>query len=122
MLVATDLHMAGYSGDTVPAMQKRMIDAMQTIPGVEHRGIGDDYPPLVTLALRASNVFKDRRQICGQSNAVAIAIPLRISPGYFHAAGTACLAGRDFSWHDDKKPPRVAVVNRELPQDVRLRS
>ena len=29
MLVDTDLSMAGYSGDQVPAMQKRMIDAMR---------------------------------------------------------------------------------------------
>ena len=34
MMVETDLNMAGYSGDKVPAMQKRMIDAMETIPGV----------------------------------------------------------------------------------------
>jgi FtsX-like permease family len=34
MLVDTDLKMAGYRDDAVPAMQKRMIDAMTTIPGV----------------------------------------------------------------------------------------
>ncbi len=32
-----------------------------------------------------------------------------ISPEYFHAAGTALLAGRTFTWHDDKNAPRVAV-------------
>ena len=35
MLVGADLHMAGYTGDRVPVMQKRMIDAVATIPGVE---------------------------------------------------------------------------------------
>ena len=40
MLVETDLNMAGYSGDKVPAMQRRMIDAMETIPGVDVGGIG----------------------------------------------------------------------------------
>ena len=35
-----------------------------------------------------------------------------ISPEYFQAAGTALLAGRALSWHDDKNSPRVAVVNR----------
>src|SRR6202043_3146582 len=38
MLVDTDLHMAGYRGDKVTEMQKRMIDAMQTIPGVTSVG------------------------------------------------------------------------------------
>ena len=35
MLVDTTLSMAGYSGDRLPAMQRRMIDALQTIPGVK---------------------------------------------------------------------------------------
>ena len=40
MLVETDLAMAGYSGDQVPAMQKRMIDAMAGDSRREARGIG----------------------------------------------------------------------------------
>jgi hypothetical protein len=39
-----DLKMAGYSGDRVPAMQRRMIDAMETISGVESVGLVN-YPP-----------------------------------------------------------------------------
>src|SRR5215472_2744609 len=45
MLVDTDLNMAGYSRDVAPAMQKRMIDAMETIPGVTSVGL-IDVPPL----------------------------------------------------------------------------
>ena len=41
MLVDTDLSMAGYRGDAVPAMQKRMIDAVETIPGVASVGLVD---------------------------------------------------------------------------------
>jgi hypothetical protein len=41
-----------------------------------------------------------------------------ISPLYFEAAGTALLAGRTFSWRDDKNAPRVAVVNREFASRV----
>ena len=32
MLVETDLTMAGYSGERTPAMQKRMIEAIEAIP------------------------------------------------------------------------------------------
>jgi ABC-type antimicrobial peptide transport system permease subunit len=35
-----------------------------------------------------------------------------VSPEYLGAAGTPLLAGRDLTWHDDTKAPRVAVVNR----------
>src|SRR5207237_3078405 len=34
VLANTDLGMAGYRGDAVAAMQKRMLDAMEAIPGV----------------------------------------------------------------------------------------
>ena len=45
MLVNTDLDMAGYSGDQVAIMQRRMIDAVATIPGVTAAGLVDR-PPL----------------------------------------------------------------------------
>lgn len=41
-----------------------------------------------------------------------------VSPGYFAVAGTALLAGRNLTWHDDKDAPRVAVVNREFARKV----
>src|SRR5262249_40258259 len=34
-----------------------------------------------------------------------------ISPGYFRAAGTSMRAGRPFTWDDDAKATRVAIVN-----------
>ena len=34
-----------------------------------------------------------------------------ISPGYLEAAETRLIAGRDFTWQDDQKSPKVAVVN-----------
>src|SRR5437764_12900149 len=44
MLADTDLSMGGYKGDRIPIMQKRMIDALQTIPGVESVGLSDPIP------------------------------------------------------------------------------
>jgi len=41
-----------------------------------------------------------------------------VSPDYFHAAGTALLAGRDFTWHDDKNTPPAAVINREFARKI----
>ena len=41
MLASTDLSMAGYSGERVPAMQKRMIEALEAIPGVKSVGLAD---------------------------------------------------------------------------------
>jgi predicted permease len=112
MLVTTDLNMAGYIGDRVPAMQRRIIDAVQTIPGVESVGL-IGRPPLNGGGF-ASAIFTDQTVDLRPSNARVTAERFQISPEYFHAAGTALLAGRDLSWHDDKDSPHVAVVNREF--------
>jgi len=118
MLVDTSLAMAGYKGDEVPAMQKRMIEAVQTIPGIERVGLVNNYPPLVYTADFKTNVFKDNTSDLRPSNAAAKPSRYDVSPGYFDAAATTSLTGRDLSWHDDKNAPRVAVVNREFAEKM----
>jgi macrolide transport system ATP-binding/permease protein len=112
LLVNTDLAMAGYPLDKMPAMQKRMMDAMQAIPGVTSVGLVD-VPPL-HLGWNISYVFSDRATDMRPPNAAGQTIEYRISPGYLQAAKTVLLAGRNFNWHDDAHAPRVAVVNREF--------
>jgi predicted permease len=110
LLADTDLAMGGYNTETVAAMQKRMIDALETIPGVESVGLADGVP--LSEGTNDSTVFSDNASDLRPANAVADAALFRISPEYFRAAGTALVSGRAFTWHDDKDAPRVAVVNR----------
>jgi predicted permease len=114
MLASTNLAMAGYSSERVPIMQKRMIEAMETIPGAEGVGLVNGYPPLVYTAGTKVNVFKEETTDLRPPNAASMPYRYEISPGYLHAADTTLLAGRDLSWHDDKDAPHVAVVNREF--------
>ncbi len=114
MIVNTNMSMAGYRGDEMPAMQKRMVAAMQTIPGVERVGLVNNYPPLVYASASRANVFKEETSDLRPSNTAATPYRYEVSPGYFGAAGTALLAGRDFSWHDDKNAPVTAMANRNL--------
>jgi hypothetical protein len=116
MLVNTVLSMAGCSGNTLPIMQRRMIDALETIPGVQSVGLVN-YPPLST-AMGSSNVFTDQTTDLSPSNVAANSILYTISPEYFHAAGTALLSGRTVTWHDDKGAPRVAVINQEFARKI----
>jgi predicted permease len=116
-LVDTDLNMAGYRGDAVPAMQKRMIDAMVAIPGVSSVALVS-IPPLHAACCSTSNVFTDETTDLRPSTAAAFAEMFSISPGYFRAAGTAFLAGRDFTWQDNKSAPIVAIVNREFSRRI----
>ena len=111
MLVDTDLNMAGYSADRVPAIQKRMTDAMASISGVNSVGLVN-IPPLQAACCTESNIFTDRTADLRPSNAAARAVMFSISTEYLRVAGTRLLAGRDLTWHDAKNAPRVAVVNR----------
>ena len=111
MLVDTDLNMAGYKTDSVPAMQKRMIDAMGSISGVTSVGLVNT-PALQAACCSESNIVTDKTADLRPSNAAARVIMFSISPEYLQVAGTPLLAGRDLTWHDDKNAPRVAVVNR----------
>jgi predicted permease len=116
MLIQAHLSMAGYTGDTVPDMQRRMTDAMEMIPGVTSVGL-IGYPPLA-MGGPTTSVFTDETTDLRPANAAAQPFMYPISPGYFRAAGTSLLAGRTFTPHDDKDAPRVAVINQEFARRI----
>jgi ABC-type antimicrobial peptide transport system permease subunit len=99
-------------------MQRRMIDAVKTIPGVERAALVNNYAPLIYAAGNTENVFKDETRDLSQSHVAAMSFRYDVSPEYFEAASTSLLAGRDFTWHDDKSAPLVAVVNREFARQI----
>ncbi|UWZ83331.1 ADOP family duplicated permease [Occallatibacter riparius] len=113
-VLGVDLSMGGYSGDNMLLMQRRLVDAMQAIPGVEHAGLVNNYPPLVYTAAFRVNAFKDDTRDLSQSNVAVRPYAYDVSPGYFEAAATSLLAGRSFTWHDDKNAQPVAIANREF--------
>ncbi len=118
MLAAVNLATAGYTGDQIPAMQRRMIDAMQTIHDVDAVGLVNGYPPLVYTAGTKVSVFKQDASDLSVAKADLRPFRYDISPGYFEAAGTNLLAGRTLSWHDDKSAPAVAVINRDFAEKI----
>jgi predicted permease len=116
ILADTDLGMAGYRDDQMPAMQRRMLDAVEAIPGVQSVGLVNPAP--LYAGSVSDLVFTDKTADLRPANAAAQVFLYRISPEYFHAAGTLLLSGRGFTWHDDKDAPRVAVVNAEFARKI----
>jgi ABC-type antimicrobial peptide transport system permease subunit len=115
LLVDTDLTMVGYVSDTAPAMQKRMLDALAAIPGVQVGLI--DQPPLGP-GPTTTTIFTDRTTDFRPATAAAHPVVYSASPGYFQAAGTTVLSGRAIAWHDDASAPRVAVINQEFARRI----
>jgi len=109
MLVDTALSMSGYSGDQVPAMQRRMIETLEKIPGVKSVGYVSQIP--LGGGGSRSDVFTDQTTDLRTANAAATVQEFEVSPDYFQTAETSLLTGRSLSWQDDKNSPRVAVVN-----------
>ena len=64
MLVESDLHMAGYTEERVPQMQRRMLDAAKSIPGVTAVGYVNHLP--LGLGGGDSYVFAEARPITGR--------------------------------------------------------
>ena len=116
MLADTDLSMTGDSAATAPAKQKRMVDALAAIPGAESVGLIDQLPLWGGSSTRS--VFTDRTVDLRPATAALDSLTLHVSPDYFRAAGTALLAGRGITWHDDETMPRVAVVNQEFARRI----
>jgi predicted permease len=115
-VIETDLSMAGYLNGKVPEIQKRILDEVQSIPGVTSVGFIDN-PPL-SLAANLSPVFIVEQTDLKPANAAATTFLFKISPDYFRAAGTRLLAGRPFSEHDDQNAPHVAVINQEFARVI----
>jgi len=116
MLAEVDLGMAGYTGDRVAPMQKRLMETMQRVPGAQSVALADAVP--FGMGVGDAIVFPDSAPDLLPAHAAAKPYLFHVSPDYFRAAGTRLLAGREFQWQDDKDAPRVAVVNEEFARLV----
>jgi len=112
IVVQSDLQMAGYKQDDSAQVQRRMLDAVSSIPGVTAAGSISQVP--LGLGGGDSDVFSDSVTDYRPTNAVADAMDYNISPGYLAAAGTRLIAGRNIGYDDNAKAPTVALVNRTL--------
>src|SRR5213080_2495967 len=109
LLAETDLHMGGHSGASITPVRKRMLEEVGRIPGVISVGIIDETP--LGTGGSSTMIYRMGTTDFRGSNSAFGAKYFSISPGYLEAAGTRLLTGRDFTWRDDAKAPRVAIIN-----------
>lgn len=116
MLVRANLTMARYSAEQQPIMQRRMLEAVERIPGVTAAAYGNSIP--LDTNTTYFKAYADSTTDLKDSNAAVQMTAFDVSEGYFRTAGTALLAGREFTLQDDKDAPQVAVVNAEFARKV----
>jgi predicted permease len=104
-----DLHLADYGDAQIPQMQRRLLESVAHLPGVTAAAFSNTTP--LALDQSSTSVFDAGATEFRASTRKFNASYYQVSPGYFSTAGTRLLAGREFSWHDDKSAPKVVIVN-----------
>jgi predicted permease len=107
-----DLQLAHYNEKDGAAFQRKLLDSVKQIPGVEMAAYANTTP--LSLNSSNTNVYDEQTTDFRPSTQKFLAGYYNVSPGYFATAGTHLLAGREFTWNDTANTPRVAVVNQEF--------
>lgn len=112
VLTKFELNQAGYTDVTSDQFQRQLLQRVLQLPGVEAAAYGTSTP--LSMDTDESDVFSQQTTDFRSSNRASDTYNYWVSPGYFVAAGTPLLAGRDLSFNDTDKSPAVAVVNQEF--------
>lgn len=115
-MAAFDLRMANYSDEDAARFQQRLLDAVSHLPGVTAGAYANTTP--LSLDQSTTGIFSVQTADLTSSNRKFGATYYQISPGYFHTAGTALLAGRSFTAQDKMKAPIVAIVNQTFARKL----
>jgi predicted permease len=107
-----DPRQAGYSNEAAAQLQRELLDRISQLPQVQAAGYANTVPMWGDNS--STDIYTAQTADFRPSNKAFAAAFFQVSPGYFAAAGTAVLAGRDVSFADTPNNPTVALVNREF--------
>jgi len=107
-VLSYDFAAQGYDEERGRQFERRLLDKVRSLPGIEAAGVIDGLP--LTLNISNSGVFLE-----GKPEPRAADVPMAnmyfITPGYLQAMGTRLIAGRDLDQRDTKDAAPVALVN-----------
>jgi predicted permease len=112
VLTKFDLSQAGYSVAGADRFQRRLLERVSQLPGLQAAAYGNGTP--LGMNPWTAEVFAQETNDFRPSKRAFVAYRYNVSPGYLTAAGIPLLAGRDVSFSDTTKTPPVAIVNREF--------
>ena len=109
-----DLSQAGYSPETADHFRRQLLERVSHIPQVQAAAYANTTPLSADSSM--SDIFSQSTADFRPSNKAFTTYYFKVSPGYFTAAQTPLLEGRDVSFTDTEITPAVAVVNQEFAQ------
>jgi predicted permease len=105
--VSFDPISSGYTGDQLPGLARRLVEAARTVPGVVGASAS-------TCGLIAGCSSSGGYQIEGAEGDRKDLYRNWVSPGYFATAGIRLISGREFTDRDTSQAPLIAVVNETI--------
>jgi predicted permease len=113
--VSFDLNVQGYNEERGREFQKRLLERVRALPGLDSVALVDFLP--LTLNADSSSIFVEGRPVAKVTEA-PIAYSYAVSPDYFRTMQTRLLKGREFDARDSKDAKPVAVVNRAFARQL----
>jgi len=89
---------------------RQLVDGLAAIPGVRSAAASLSRP----MGMRIMSPILADGQPVVLPGERPLAVWNGITPGYFQTYGVPLLRGRDFTWADDAKAPRVVIVSQAL--------
>ena len=116
VLTKFELNQAGYSNQTADHFQRQLLERVSQLPGVTAAAYATTTP--LSMDTASSDVFSQQATDFRPSNRAFDTFDYYVSPGYFAAAETPLLSGRDVSFTDTEETPAVAVVNEHFARSL----
>jgi predicted permease len=110
-----DLGLSGYKKAQGQALQRAALEAATRMPGVTGAAFSNSVP--LSIDQSTTSVVPEDATDLRPSARISASV-YEVSPGYFRTIGTRLLSGREFSWQDQERTPRVAIINETLARKL----
>jgi len=110
-----DLNIQGYSEARGREFERRLLDKVRTIPGIQSAALIDWLP--LSMNISADDIYIEGEPIPKPAD-VPSAYSFSVSTDYFRTMQTRLLAGREFDSRDKQDGARVAVVNKAFADQL----
>ncbi len=107
--VSFDLNMQGYDEQRGREFERRMLDKVRQLPGIESAALVNNIP--LTAGVTSNHIHIEGKAAPKSAADVPTAYDFKISPGYFRATQTRLISGREFDERDKPGGRQVAIVN-----------
>jgi predicted permease len=101
--------------ERVTRMQNAIIDKLAAIPGVSAAAFGSQMP-MEHFGSGWDEIFAENKT--DPNSAPPLRLYKHVSPGFFRAAGTRLMAGRDITWDDIYNKRHVVLISQNLAREL----